>query len=229
MGINVLYGDTDSVFLDNPSKDQTDGLVEWADQALGIDLEVEKTYRYAVFSERKKNYLGVYKDGRMDIKGLTGKKRHIPPILKNAFDELTRILSEVEAMDEFPQAKEDIKGLVQEVHHRLTEREFNIDEVAFQMQLGKPLKAYNTNPQHVKAGRMLEAMGHEIDQGDIINYVVTRDDVLPAIVAKPRDVDIKKYEEYLEGTFEQLLDALDMNFDALIGKPQQTSLGAFFG
>jgi DNA polymerase I len=229
LGIGVLYGDTDSVFLDNPSKEQTDKLVEWADEALGIDLEVEKTYRYAVFSERKKNYLGVYKDGRMDIKGLTGKKRHIPPILKDAFDELTRILSEVQTIDEFPKAKEDIKGLVLEVHHRIMEREFRIMEVAFQMQLGKPLKSYDTNPQHVKAGRMLEEMGHEIDQGDIIYYVVTKDDVLPAIVAKPRDVDVRKYEEYLESTFEQLLDALDMSFDALIGKPQQTSLGAFFG
>ena len=229
LGITVLYGDTDSVFLDHPSKKQTDGLVHWADEALGIDLEVEKTYRYAVFSERKKNYLGVYKDGRVDIKGLTGKKRHIPPILKDAFDELIKILSEVKTVDEFPKAKEDIKGLVQEVHHRLSEREFKIDEVAFQMQLGKPLKAYNTNPQHVKAGRMLEDMGFEVDQGDIIYYVVTKDDVLPAIVARPRDVDVKKYDEYLEGTFEQLLDALDMSFDVLVGKPQQTSLGAFFG
>ena len=64
---------------------------------------------------------------------------------------------------------------------------------------------------------------------NIIYYVVTKDDVLPAIVAKPRDVDIRKYEEYLESTFEQLLDALDMNFDAMVGRPQQTRLGAFFG
>jgi hypothetical protein len=42
-------------------------------------------------------------------------------------------------------------------------------------------------------------------------------------------VDVRKYEEYLESTFGQLLDALDMSFDALVGKPQQTSLGAFFG
>ena len=64
---------------------------------------------------------------------------------------------------------------------------------------------------------------------DIISYVVTKDDVLPAELAEPRDVDLKKYEEYLESIFEQLLDALDMNFDAMIGRPQQTSLGSFFG
>jgi DNA polymerase I len=229
LGIEVLYGDTDSLFLNHPSKDQTDALVSWADETLGIDLEVEKTYRYAIFSERKKNYLGVYKDGRLDIKGLTGKKRHIPPILKTAFDELTNILSNVQTADEFPRAKEDIKGLVEEVHRRLKEREFNIEEVAFQMQLGKPLKQYDTNPQHVKAGRMLEDMGHEIVAGDIISYVVTRNDVLPVLTAKPKDVDVKKYEEYLEGTFEQLLDALGMSFDELVGRPKQTSLGAFFG
>jgi DNA polymerase I len=229
LGIEVLYGDTDSVFLNHPTKEQTDALVEWADEALGIDLEVEKTYRYAVFSERKKNYLGVYEDGHLDIKGLTGKKRHIPPILKAAFDELTAILSGVQKQEEFPRAKEEIRGLVEEVHRRLKEREFDIEEVAFQMQLGKDLSRYETNPQHVKAGRMLVELGHEIVEGDIISYVVTRDDVLPAIVAKPRDVDVNKYEEYLEGTFEQLLDALDMSFDALVGRPQQTSLGRFFG
>ena len=229
LGIQVLYGDTDSVFLKHPTREQTDALMEWADEALGIDLEVEKTYRYAIFSERKKNYLGVYKDGRLDIKGLTGKKRHIPPILKAAFDELTAILSNVQTQEEFPQAKEDIKGLVEEVHRRLKERDFGIEEVAFQMQLGKDLSRYETNPQHVKVGKMLVELGHEIVEGDIISYVVTKDNVLPAIVAKPRDVDVNKYEDYLEGTFEQLLDALDMSFDALVGRPQQTSLGAFFG
>jgi DNA polymerase, archaea type len=229
MGVEVLYGDTDSVFLNHPTPEQTNHLVKWADDALGIDLEVEKTYRYAIFSKRKKNYLGVYKDGKMDIKGLTGKKRHIPPILKEAFVVLTDILSNVMTMDDFPVAKEDIKGLVVEVHTRLKNREFKIEEVAFQMQLGKPLKQYDTNPQHVKAGRMLEEMGYEIAQGDIIRYVVTKNDVKPSIIAQPKDVDIKKYEGYLESTFEQLLDALDMSFDALVGRPQQKSLSAFFG
>lgn len=229
LNIEILYGDTDSVFLNRPSKEQTDALIAWAGEKLGIDLEVEKTYRYVIFSKRKKNYLGVYKDGRLDIKGLTGKKRHIPPILKAAFDELTSILSNVQTEDEFPKAKEDIQVLVSKVHQRLQNGEFTIDEVSFQMQLGKPLNAYDTNPQHVKAGRKLVEMGHEIGAGDIIYYVVGKKDVVPAIIAKHSDVDIKKYEEYLESTFGQLLDSLDMSYDQLVGRPQQTSLGAFFG
>ncbi len=229
LGIEVLYGDTDSVFLNHPTEEQIGELVKWADQELGIDLEVEKTYRYAIFSRRKKNYLGVYKDGRLDIKGLTGKKRHIPPFLKDAFNRLTGILSDIQTPEDIDGAKKEIKGLVESVHHRLKEREFSIDEVAFTMMLGKPLSAYDTNPQHVKAAKMMVELGREIRAGDIVSYVVTKNDVKPAMSATRRDVDVNKYVEYLEGTFEQLLDALDMSFDELVGRPRQISLGVFFG
>ncbi|MBM3291537.1 DNA-directed DNA polymerase I [Candidatus Bathyarchaeota archaeon] len=228
LGIEVIYGDTDSVFLENPDENQIENLVKWADSELGIDLDVDKNYRYAIFSSRKKNYLGVYPDGKLDIKGLTGKKRHIPPILKDAFIQLTGILSNVEKPEEFPHAKEQIKRLVSNISNKLKKRDFNISEVAFSMMMGKNVEGYDTNPQHVKAARMLVDQGHEIREGDIISYVVTRDGVKPVQIANIKDVDINKYEEYLEATFEQILDALDMNFDELVGRPRQTGLGAFF-
>ena len=229
LGIEVIYGDTDSVFLERPSKEQIDGLVSWADIELGIDLDVDKQYRYAIFSSRKKNYLGVYPDGNLDIKGLTGKKRHIPPILKDSFQRLTKILSAVETPTEFPAAKEEIKQLVIEVGKRLKMRDFEIGDVAFRMMLGKDVEGYDTNPQHVKAARMLQETGVELKEGDLISYVVTKDGVKPVQIASKKDVDIPKYEEYLEATFEQILDALDMSFDELLGRPRQTGLGAFFG
>ncbi|MHA1927952.1 MAG: DNA polymerase domain-containing protein, partial [Candidatus Thorarchaeota archaeon] len=78
MGVRVLYGDTDSVFLDNPSQAQQDEIVQWSTEALGIDLEVEKTYKYVALSDRKKNYIGVYQSGYVEVKGLSGKKRNTP-------------------------------------------------------------------------------------------------------------------------------------------------------
>ncbi|MEM1590266.1 MAG: DNA-directed DNA polymerase I, partial [Candidatus Bathyarchaeia archaeon] len=73
LGIQVLYGDTDSVFLKNPTREQIQALEEWAEKTLKMGLDVDKVYRYAVFSSRKKNYLGVLEDGSVDVKGLTGK------------------------------------------------------------------------------------------------------------------------------------------------------------
>ena len=229
LGIEVLYGDTDSVFLAHPTQEQIDALMEWTGRELEIDLDVDKVYRYAIFSSRKKNYLGVYEDGSVDIKGLTGKKRHVPPLLKDSFMELTRILSDVQTPEDMPDAKKEIRGLVETVYRKLKERDFDIEELAFSMMLGRRLSSYQTNPQHVKAAKMLVEQGHSLDIGDIIRYIITTKDVKPVQMATVRDVDINKYVEHLGSIFEQLLDALGMSFDELVGRGRQTSLAAFVG
>jgi len=228
LGIEVIYGDTDSVFLEHPTDAQIAELVRWTEGELGIELDIDKVYRYAIFSKRKKNYLGVYPDGSADIKGLTGKKRHIPPLLKEAFLKLTRILSGVERPEDMPRAKGEIRGLVEAVHRRLKERDFDLRELAFSVMLGRGLSSYETNPQHVKAAKMLQEQGFSLGVGDIISYVVTQGGVKPVQMASKRDVDVGKYIEYLESMFGQLLDALDMDFDELVGRPRETTLDSFF-
>jgi len=72
-GIQVLYGDTDSLFLKNPSQKQVEQVIVEAKKDHSVDLEVDKEYRYVVLSARKKNYLGVSKDGcqRIDREKIT--------------------------------------------------------------------------------------------------------------------------------------------------------------
>lgn len=71
---NIVLKNTDSLFLQNPSKEQVLAVTRWADSDLGVELDLDKAYRYVAFSSRKKNYFGVLPDGTADIKGLTGKK-----------------------------------------------------------------------------------------------------------------------------------------------------------
>ena len=94
-GIKVLYGDTDSLFLKNPTKEQIEEVVRYTEHELNMGIDVDKTYRYAVFSSRKKNYLGVLEDGSVDVKGLTGKKKHIPVFIKDAFNQMKERLAKV--------------------------------------------------------------------------------------------------------------------------------------
>lgn len=227
--IEVVYGDTDSVFLEGPSEDQIEELVGWADKELEIELDVDKVYRYAVFSKRKKNYLGVYPDGSIDVKGLTGKKRHIPPLIKDAFSKLTTVLSSVKVPEDFERAREEIRQLVESVYLRLKNREFDLREVCFNVMMGQYLSSYETKPQHVKAAKLLEERGTKLGAGEVISYVVTSDSlgVKPVQLASKRDVAVDKYIEYLRSMFEQLLDALDLSFDELVGKPQELTLDRF--
>lgn len=228
LGIEVIYGDTDSIFLEQPREEQILELMKWSGRSLGVELDIDKLYRYVVFSRRKKNYVGVSQDGSVDIKGLTGKKRHIPPMIKEAFLQLTRILADIQSPDDVEGAKEAIRELVERVYNRLRSREFELEELAFRVMLGRSLSSYEITPQHVKAAKMLQEQGISLGVGDIISYVVTQGGVKPVRLASKRDIDVEKYIEYLESMFEQVLEAFEMDLDEITGRPRITTLKSFF-
>ena len=221
LGIQVLYGDTDSVFLKNPTKEQIQALEEWAEKTLKMGLDVDKVYRYAVFSSRKKNYLGVLEDGSVDVKGLTGKKRHIPIFIKKAFEKMKEHLAMVKTPADFEKAKNDIIQIIRDCYIRLKRREWeSLEELAFNVVLGEELERYTkTTPQHVKAAKILKESGIELKAGDLISFVkvVNEPHVKPVELATKNEIDVDKYIAYLHSTFDQVLDALGLDFEEIIG------------
>ncbi|MDI6846645.1 MAG: DNA-directed DNA polymerase I [Candidatus Bathyarchaeia archaeon] len=221
LGIQVLYGDTDSVFLKNPLKEQIKELARWTEHELKMSLDVDEVYRYAVFSSRKKNYLGVLEDGSVDVKGLTGKKRHIPLFIKKAFDRMKERLAMVKTQADFETAKKDINEIVRDCYIRLKRREWeSLSELAFNVVLGEELEHYTkTTPQHVKAAKILKEGGMELKAGDLISFVkvIKEPRVKPVELATKNEIDVDKYIAYLHSTFDQVLDALGLDFDEIIG------------
>ena len=252
IGIEVIYGDTDSLFLKNPSNKHVDEISAWARKVLGVDLEIDKQYRYVVFSDLKKNYLGVLADGTVDVKGLTGKKSHTPPFIRKAFYNILNILSRVNSENDFESAKQKIKTIIQENAHNLEQRKILLEELTFNVMINKSPdkygKAIGTNramslegrnteigifkglPQHIKAAKLLVDLGKEVKAGDIVSYVKTKtgDGVKPVELASPEEVDIEKYLDAMESTFDQLLSSLNFNFKSLLGKPRQSNLDELF-
>ncbi len=231
VGITVLYGDTDSLFLKNPTKEQIEDVVHYTEHELGMGIDVDKTYRYAVFSSRKKNYLGVLEDGTVDVKGLTGKKKHIPTFIKDAFNQMKERLAKVKNPEDFEKAKKDIAGIVRDRYNILKRREWgDMTDLAFHVVLGDEVASYTkTTPQHVKAAKILQASGQELRAGDLISFVKVnsnKDRVKPVELSSRNEVDVDKYIAYLQSTFDQVLDALGLNFEEIIGL---TRLESFLG
>jgi DNA polymerase I len=229
-GIDVLYGDTDSLFLKAPSQDQVHKVVDWAKSEFGVDLDLDKEYRYVVFSKRKKNYLGVQKDGKVDVKGLTGKKSHTPTFIRNLFYEILGILSQVQNEQEFSQSKTKIGDMISGYAKKLKTRQIPLVELAFNVMISKAAAEYvKTIPQHIRAAKQLEQT-REIKKGDIISYVkiINKPGVKPTEMARPDEIDTPKYMEFMESTFDQILSSMDLDFASLIGELKQTGLDQFF-
>jgi DNA polymerase I len=220
MNLNPKYSDTDSLFLKSPSRAQIETMQRWADTDLGVELDLDKVYRYVAFSSRKKNYFGVLPDGTVDIRGLTGKKSQTPEYLKETFYSALEILSRVQSPEDFEKARASIKELLGGMITNLKGKKVPVQKLAFNVMMGKPTEKYNgTTPQHVRAAKLLEEKGREVKAGEMIAYVKTKSPpyVKPVDLARVDDVDSDKYIEYAHSMFDQMLDALDFSFDEIMG------------
>jgi DNA polymerase I len=227
LGIPVLYGDTDSLFLWNPSQDALEKLLQFTLNELQIDLSVDKEYKWVVFSRRKKNYLGMLSSGQVDIKGLTGKKRNTPDYVKEIFKNVIEALSTASDISAFEESVEHVREILRDSILKLKKGKVPLNLLAFKVALTKPLSSYNkTTPQHVKAARLLlthlKRFGVErsIEVGDVISYIKTSDKlgVKPVELARIDEIDHEKYIDVIRTALEQVLEALDISFDELLEK-----------
>jgi len=216
----VLYGDTDSVFVHDPTQEQVDYLINFCKKHYSIDLEVDKEYKYLVLSDRKKNYFGVKKDGKLDIKGLSGKKSNTPPFVKRLFTDVLEKLKPIENISDFNEVKQEIRYVMKTVVDDFDK--IPLDQLAFKVMIAKNPSEYKSKPQAVKAGEQLGA----VEKGQFVEFVKTWTDpkVCPLSMAKRKDIDKEKYMDSLETVMSQICEPMNISMDSLMGRGQQTEL-----
>jgi DNA polymerase I len=223
LGVQVLYGDTDSVFLLNPTEAQMAEISKWSKKELDLDLEEEKKYQFLALSERKKNYVGIYKDTRyVDIKGLVAKKKNTPDFIKKVFNELLEILKNVTNNEEFSKARKEIIEIVKNNWKKIGKPDaFDLEDYVINISLQKEINKYTkVIPQHVRAAiEHTKINGKEYHKGETVSIVKTKDSVGAKVkdLAKIQDIDPKKYRELLKSALEQVLDALGITFEEIRG------------
>jgi len=215
MGLEVIYGDTDSLFIKNPDVEKLDNLVTYIKDRYRLQLEIDKIYKYTVLSSRKKNYFGITDNGIVDIKGLMGKKSNTPPYIRDIFYQILDKLRTVEDIGQFKVVKNDIIKIINEAESKLISKDIPLEELVITVTLSKKTDQYTkTTPQHVKAARMLErALGIKLQPGHMIRIIKTKNSegVAPIELVKSLDqVDSKKYIELLHSTLEQILEVLEI-------------------
>ncbi|MFN4046503.1 MAG: type B DNA-directed DNA polymerase, partial [Acidilobaceae archaeon] len=174
LSLDIVYGDTDSIFLRDPDENSLKKLTAYIVSTYGLDIEVDRKFKVALFSGLKKNYLGITDKGEMIIKGMVGKKSNTPEFIKGEFKALAETLKELNSPEDVAKVLEKVRSQVSEVYRKLRNKGYTLDELAIKIMLSKDPNEYTkTTPQHVKAAKLLQKEGLQITKGDVIAFVKT--------------------------------------------------------
>ena len=139
---NVLLHNTDSVFLLSPSDEQVGKITKEAREEYKVDLEIDKVYKFCVFSERKKNYYGMLDTGKMDVKGLAGKKSSTPPFVKELFTKVMDKLSTITRDSSMGEITDEVTDMISGCISDVRKGRVPLEKMTFTTLLGANLQDY---------------------------------------------------------------------------------------
>lgn len=231
-GHDVIYGDTDSLFVDPHEDDEAKALAiadelrrgitaevaahvreRWGRESF-LELQFETLYRRFFMPElrggkggSKKRYAGLV-DGEIEFVGLESVRRDWTEVSKRLQHGLLDRVFRDEPVAEF----------VREFVRELRSGAFD-EQLVYKKAVRKALESYTkTTPPHVRAARLAG------DGGRIVEYVMTAAGAEPAADVKG-SLDYEHYVEHqLKPVAEAILRFVGEDFDDLTGRRKQLSL-----
>jgi len=175
-GMHPTYGDTDSIFLDNPQPAQVEWLINTVKEKLRLDLAIEKQYVLCVLPAAKKAYYGIHADGTSDLKGLTAIKSNSPRFIQKVFQNCIKQLANVRNNEEYEEAKKRIIALVLQAEENLKTGKASLEDLIYSVQLyfdPKDRQAANTEltPQPYQCAVQLLERGEKVLRGDVVSFI----------------------------------------------------------
>lgn len=173
MGFEVLYGDTDSIFVrkENLSFDQlreeSKQLIDKLSEELPVQIEIEDYYTTAFFVE-KKRYAGLTVDGNLVVKGLEVRRGDWCELAKKVQQNVIETILQDKDPENAASYVKDLIGEVKEGNIQLK------DYVIYKGLTRRPEK-YEAVQAHVKAAKKALAKGISYPIGSKVGFVITKD------------------------------------------------------
>jgi len=190
-GLKVVYGDTDSVFIQH-DPDKVEKLSKEISEVLGLEIKPDKIYTRVLFTEAKKRYCGLLPDGQLDIVGLEVIRGDWAAVAKNVQERVLEIILR-------EQSPEKATRFVRQYIVDLRRKKVSYRDLIIWKSLTKSLEEYAVRAPHVEAARMLTKEGWDLSLGDKIGYVIVAgpgrlyEKVKPYVLASYDEIDIEYY------------------------------------
>ncbi len=242
-GFEVLYGDTDSVFLlmgDKPKKLALEFLDKINSELPGnMELELEGFYPRGVFVSKKtdksnkgakKKYALIDESGKVKIRGFELVRRDWSNVAKKTQKQvLMAILKEG--------SKEKAIKIVRDVLSDLKKGNYDLKDLIITTKLKKNPKDYDIKSPELSAAKRAISAGIQLDEGSIVEYVICKEGksisekAYPYELAKLKkldyDVDYYINHQVLPAVLKILSELGYTKEDIKIGGKQNT-LDSFF-
>jgi len=223
MGLSPKYGDTDSIFLDNPSEADAEKLIQAVKTKFKLQLAYDRVYAVCVLSAAKKAYFGILPNGEPEIKGLAIAKSNSPRFFQETFEQCLARLSEGRrSAADFEAAKLQVPGVVREAIRRLRAGNVSLPDLEYRVELrDDPEEKARAKmlPQPYQAAWLLMRQGKHPSHGETVGFVKVlpfrlqgrQFTVKPTQQANLKEVNVDDYIRSLLTSLAQTFDPMNIN------------------
>jgi len=227
-GLRPVYGDTDSIFLENASMEKVEWLIRTVKERLRLDLAVDRRYSVCVLSKAKKAYFGILEDGTPELKGLTAVKSNAPSFIQSVFRGSVKELSRVKNAQEYEVAKARMASIVQKAMQDLLDRRVELKDLVYSVKLyHDPREKLESKvlPQPYQCAAQLIDSGKEIKQRDVVDFIKVKSftyrgrqfTVKPAEQVKSvSEINAEDYIRNLTTALNQTFKPMNITFEAKV-------------
>ncbi|TMI09165.1 DNA polymerase II [Candidatus Bathyarchaeota archaeon] len=166
LGLHVLYGDTDSLFVEYEEK-LVNQFIKEIDKNLGLEINLGQLYKRILFTEAKKKYAGLLEDGELDIVGMEAIRGDWSNLARSIQNEVLKLVLQGGNPTE---AKSYVQSLVKDLESFKVPK----SSLVIWKTLTKRPDEYEVNAPHVEVARKMAKEGWPVTVGDKVGFIVTK-------------------------------------------------------
>lgn len=237
-GFNVIYADTDSLFIQGGDKKAYAAFCERISEEFEMELKLEHVCRWVLFlPERPGGRKGLKKkyfasvDGEVLVRGLEVRRQDRAAITKSVQEHVLELLASAKNTAEFKAMVPCIAAYVRGEVARIRDGRVAPEELKIVRKLSHRPEEYKALPHHAVAAEALAAKGHSVRVGGKVEYIVTGTNKATPLALAGERVEYDR-ESYIENTVHpiyMLLREFGLKYEDLLPGPKQVGLDAFMG
>jgi len=231
MGIELIYGDTDSVFV-RYEPEKVERFLKAVEEEFGLKIKPDEIFERVLFTEAKKRYAGLLPDGRLEIVGLEAIRGDWSALARK----VQRAVLEAVLKAKTPrEGRERAVKIVRDYIAKLRRREVPYKDLVIWEELTRKPEEYKVRAAHVEAAKLMMRSGWDVSVGDKVGYVIVKgsgklyERAVPYFMATYDDIDLDYYiKKQVIPVALRVLKILGVKEEELLAG-ERRGLMAFFG